>query len=111
MSTSVKYLCLLSILLCLALGAVVFWTGQHVHQLNTDIHIKNQQLLKEHERIRVLRAEWSLLNSPKRLDDLMERKKEQENPQQSQSGQFTDPQLKGTRINTPAAQQHNEGNE
>jgi hypothetical protein len=97
-SRSVKYLCALSLAMCLLLGALVFWTGQHVHDLKTDLGVKNQQLLKEQERLRVLRAEWSHLNSPKRLDELMQLRENLDDPYSGYED-LKRPEFEGTRIN------------
>lgn len=69
---SAIYLCVLSVILCVILGGLLIWTGQRVSDVEQNIQVKNQNLLYEQERLRVLRAEWSHLNSPQRLDELME---------------------------------------
>ena len=74
---SVVYLCALSIITCVVLAGIVFWTGQRVSDVAQNIKVKNQNLLYEQERLRVLRAEWSHLNSPQRLDRLMQKREQQ----------------------------------
>jgi hypothetical protein len=71
-------LCALSFISCVTLIGLVLWTGQKVAHIEADIRVKNQNLNYEQERLRVLKAEWSHLNSPERLDKLMQKKREWE---------------------------------
>ena len=84
MPRSAFYMAIFSCVLCVTLGALLLWTGQRVQQVEQSIQIKNQDLLYEQERIRVLRAEWARLNSPERLDFLMQEKEAAEGKSESQ---------------------------
>lgn len=101
---SAIYLCILSVVVCSILGGLLIWTGQRVSDVEQSIQVKNQNLLYEQERLRVLRAEWSHLNSPQRLDKLMEEyRRNAEN--------FEQQRLERTWRATPAKDSASQGNE
>jgi hypothetical protein len=75
---SLVALCAISFLSCITLIALVVWTGQKVANVEADIRVKNQNLNYEQERLRILKAEWSHLNNPERLEKLMKKKNELE---------------------------------
>ena len=54
-------------------GAVLFETSFKVQGLEEDLAGINRQIVAEHDAIQVLRAEWSLLNDPTRLERLADR--------------------------------------
>lgn len=58
--------------LCLAgvAGAVLFETSYEVQGLEEELSGLNRQIVAEQEAIQVLRAEWSFLNNPSRLETL-----------------------------------------
>ena len=58
--------------LVLATGAVVamFHLTFEVEKLEAQLHQVNREIVREQEAIHVLRAEWSYLNRPQRLENL-----------------------------------------
>lgn len=61
---------LLWLVLALSCGTTLFYTSQKVHDSREKIVALVRQAAQEEESIRVLRAEWSYLNQPKRLEKL-----------------------------------------
>jgi len=60
-----------SVMLFLVLSAVMLMhVSQNVQQLERDVSRYDREIGQEKEKIRVLKAEWAYLNSPKRLEVL-----------------------------------------
>lgn len=51
-------------------GAVLFETSYEVQEMEEELASLNRQIVHEQEAIQVLRAEWSFLNDPTRLENL-----------------------------------------
>ncbi|NYZ15713.1 hypothetical protein HL658_24495 [Azospirillum sp. RWY-5-1] len=51
-------------------GAVLFETSYEVQEMEEQLASLNRQIVHEQEAIQVLRAEWSFLNDPTRLENL-----------------------------------------
>ncbi len=79
----------LSLIAACVLGFMLLWTGQRVQQYEAKISSQNANVLAEQERIRILRAEWARLNTPERLD-LMLQKAEQQGYYESEGGDDAD---------------------
>lgn len=91
-------LCFISLFICTSLIGLVLWTGQEVASVEAEIRVKNQSLNYEQERLRILRAEWSQLNSPERLEKLMRKKREWEGKTNSTAN--TNPYAKHLNLDT-----------
>ncbi len=53
--------------------AVLFHTSYRVRALEGRLAVLNREIVREHEAIRVLEAEWGFLNDPERLERLARR--------------------------------------
>ncbi|HZH28111.1 MAG TPA: hypothetical protein VEY95_13105 [Azospirillaceae bacterium] len=51
-------------------GGVLFQTSYQVQSLNRELRAVNRQIVEERETIHILKAEWSYLNEPTRLERL-----------------------------------------
>lgn len=61
---------LLWLLLATFCGISLFYTSQKVHDSREKIALLGREAAREEESVSVLRAEWSYLNQPKRLEKL-----------------------------------------
>lgn len=53
-----------------ATGYTLFWITFEVEKLEEELARLNREILREQETLHVLKAEWSYLNRPGRLEDL-----------------------------------------
>ncbi len=60
----------LSTVMIFVLAAGVFYIERRVENLRQDLIYLNSSILENKERIHVLKAEWSYLNQPMRLEQL-----------------------------------------
>ncbi|MDV7340042.1 hypothetical protein RYZ26_10585 [Terasakiella sp. A23] len=63
----------LTAFLALALSIGVFRITYQVDELEKELHSLNKEILNEQETIHILKAEWSYLNDPNRLEALAKR--------------------------------------
>jgi len=63
----------LTAFLALVLSIGVFRITYQVDELEKELHALNKEILQEQETIHILKAEWSHLNDPARLEDLAKR--------------------------------------
>lgn len=63
----------LTVFLAIALSIGVFRITYQVDELEQELSELNKQILEEQETIHILKAEWSYLNDPNRLEDLARR--------------------------------------
>lgn len=63
----------LTAFLALALSIAVFRITYQVDELESRLHSLNNEILDEQETIHILKAEWSYLNDPHRLEVLTKR--------------------------------------
>ncbi|NVK20189.1 MAG: cell division protein FtsL [Methylocystaceae bacterium] len=63
----------LTAFLALALSIGVFRITYQVDELEKELHSLNKEILDEQETIHILKAEWSYLNDPARLESLAKR--------------------------------------
>ncbi len=63
----------LTAFLALALSIGVFRITYQVDELEKELHSLNKDILNEQETIHILKAEWSYLNDPNRLEALAKR--------------------------------------
>lgn len=63
----------LTAFLALALSIGVFRITYQVDELEKELHSLNKEILDEQETIHILKAEWSYLNDPTRLESLAKR--------------------------------------
>ncbi len=63
----------LTVFLALVLAVGVFRITYQVDELEKELQSLNQEILQEQETIHILKAEWSYLNDPTRLEDLAKR--------------------------------------
>lgn len=63
----------LTAVLALALSVGVFRITYQVDELEKQLHSLNKEILDEQETIHILKAEWSYLNDPSRLESLAKR--------------------------------------
>lgn len=61
---------ILSLMLAVGAGFVLFQTSQNVQQAENNLHNVQTALAKEQDAMRVLEAEWDYLNRPDRLEEL-----------------------------------------
>lgn len=58
------------VLLVAVTGVLVFTTSEKVHDARGHLQAVQRDIVKEEENLRVLKAEWSYLNRPERLEQL-----------------------------------------
>jgi len=63
----------LTAFLALALSIGAFRITYQVDELEKELHSLNKDILEEQETIHILKAEWSYLNDPNRLEALTKR--------------------------------------
>jgi len=63
----------LTAFLALVLSIGVFRITYQVDELEKELRVLNKEILNEQETIHILKAEWSYLNDPHRLEDLAKR--------------------------------------
>jgi len=63
----------ITIFLALALSIGVFRITYQVDEMERELKSLNKEILQEQETIHILKAEWSYLNDPARLEDLARR--------------------------------------
>ena len=64
---------LILMVLTAAAGGALFQIAFEVSELDGDLSQLNRDIRKDREAIHVLRAEWSFLNQPERLEELTRR--------------------------------------
>lgn len=62
----------LGVICFVVLAFGVFKIEQNVQQMRGDLSSMSQQLVQEREAIQVLKAEWSYLNQPSRIEAMLE---------------------------------------
>ncbi|WP_167730534.1 cell division protein FtsL [Terasakiella sp. SH-1] len=63
----------LTVFLAIVLAIGVFRITYQVDALEKELKALNKEILQEQETIHILKAEWSYLNDPNRLEDLAKR--------------------------------------
>ncbi|SCA57417.1 conserved hypothetical protein [Candidatus Terasakiella magnetica] len=63
----------LTVVLAIVLSIGVFRITYQVDALEKELRALNKEILQEQETIHILKAEWSYLNDPSRLEDLAKR--------------------------------------
>lgn len=66
----IKPVVFMGVILLLIVSAGVYNIERRVESLRSELKAINQQLIKDKERMHVLRAEWSYLNQPERIDTM-----------------------------------------
>ena len=61
---------LLWLVLAIFCSGALFYVSQKTHNMKQDLVVVTKDIAQEQEAIRVLEAEWSYLNNPKRLERL-----------------------------------------
>lgn len=61
------------VLLAAGLSVGLFWVKYQVQDLEDELAMLNRGIVTEQQTIRVLKAEWALLNDPSRLRGLAEK--------------------------------------
>jgi len=69
----IRHTTLLFALLAIGVGLTLFVVKVQVQDLEEQLTLLNRTLIKDQQKIHVLRAEWSHLNEPARLRELAQR--------------------------------------